>query len=231
MNAPDVLKWLSGALIAIHLGRWLVRSLLSVRTDFMFTQFLAFDPILYWDYPLDAVALMSAVLGPFTYMLLHGDTMHLLANIGMLMAFGSLLARRMSNIWFLAFFVFSSFSGALFYLLLSLGDGASMIGASGGVSGILGGLLRLSFQKQAAHGGPMDERDKQIILAFGALWLLLNLFLAFQGLGLTGGPSGIAWQAHLGGFIAGLLAINFFDGRGFRRSRGPNLKLIKSDRE
>lgn len=233
LNAPDILKWLSGAFIVIHLARWLLNWLLPGRIDFLLAHLFAFSPVLYSGYPLDGIAFVPLILGPVTYMFLHGDFVHLLVNTGMLMAFGAPIARRMNGAWFFAFFVFCSVAGALFFLLLNIGSGSLLIGASGGISGVMGGFVRLGHQKRPARGGPMSERDRQLALPFAMLWLALTVFFGFFGGAMTGMSGGIAWEAHLGGFFAGLLAVNFFDGRGIgrRRRRRPDLQIIISDRE
>ena len=98
-----------------------------------------------------------------------------------------------------------------------------MVGASGAISGLMGAAFRFLFRSMA-DGGPMGLpathtaplmplaetlRDRRILMAVAG-WTVLNVLLAWGAAGLTE-AAGIAWEAHLGGFYAGLLLYGFFD--------------------
>jgi membrane associated rhomboid family serine protease len=163
----------------------------------------------------------------FTYAFIHADLMHLGLNLAWLIPFGTALARRLGTWRYSAFMLVMAALGALAHLLTHFGAMEPMIGASAAIAGAMAAAMRFVFQPN----GPLarwrersDEayqvpaaslaatlRDPRFLL-FLVVWLGLN---ALFGLGTVsfGTEAGqeIAWQAHVGGFFAGLLLFNFFD--------------------
>jgi membrane associated rhomboid family serine protease len=226
INAPVVVIGLLAAFVLVHV--W--RAFLSEHDDTYVVLLLGFIPARYgthlYDLPGGAIAAATSLL---THMFVHGDIVHLLINSAWLLAFGTPVARRIGPLRFLLFYALTGIAGALTFLALNPGLVAPMVGASGAVSGLLGGLLRFMFgaldrggtsllQEGAQDVPRMDLgemlRDRRVTLTI-AIWVLLN-FLFSQGFsGLTeAGP--IAWEAHLGGFFMGILAFGLFD-----RPSGP----------
>ena len=229
LNAPDILKWLAGTLVFIHLVRWL----LPTDIDNMLLVTFAFDASVYGPARDTPYAIVTMIAGPVTHVFLHAPgIMHIVMNSALLLAFGAPLARRMGTPWFAAFFVFSAVAGAAGWFVLNPWEQGLLIGASGGVSGLMGGYARLGMQKRPARGGPMSPRDQRLAAPFAAVWIGLNFFFGFFGATILGLSSKIAWEAHLGGFIFGVLAINYFDGRGRGQgghSRPARFEVIDGD--
>jgi len=145
-----------------------------------------------------------------TSMFLHGGLSHLLMNLSALLPFGLIVGRRMGGdlrgqLALLALYFGAGLSGDLVYLLLAGRDAGPVVGASGAIFGLWGAVVRLprdrgvwplvSPQVARALPGPIIA-NLIVTLAFGAV----------SGLG-GEGAGGIAWQAHLGGFLFGLLAV------------------------
>ena len=159
-----------------------------------------------------------------TYAFIHGSWMHLAVNSVWLLPFGSALARRFGSMRFLAFFAVTAVAGALAHLVTHLGAEQPVIGASGAISGFMAASTRFAFQR----GGPLtfahDEeayhvpaaslavglRDKRIVVFLGA-WFGLNILVGLGTLAIPGLDQEVAWQAHIGGFLAGLLLFPLFD--------------------
>ncbi len=163
----------------------------------------------------------------FTYAFLHADLMHLGLNLAWLLPFGTALARRFGAWRYILFMLVVSAAGALAHLASHWGAFEPMIGASAAISGAMAAAMRFVFQQ----GGPLAAfredadnayrvpavplsttlRDPRFLL-FLATWLGLN---ALFGLGTVsfgeGAGQEIAWQAHVGGFFAGLFLFNAFD--------------------
>ena len=161
-----------------------------------------------------------------TYSFLHASWMHFGVNAIWFLPFGSAVARRFGTWRFLAFFAVTAAAGAAMHLATHAGEQYPMIGASAAISGTMAAAMRFAFQR----GGPLgmlrtnDEdayrvpalplsgvlRDARVLL-FLAVWFGVNIVF---GVGtfpsLTGGET-VAWQAHIGGFIAGLLLFAWFD--------------------
>jgi membrane associated rhomboid family serine protease len=161
-----------------------------------------------------------------TYAFLHGAWAHVLLNTIWLLAFGPPVARRFGATGFLAFMGVTAVAAALFHWVFAQMDFLPLIGASGADSGLMGAATRFVFQPGAPLGPHPDGRlgieqvpanslrgtlaDSRARI-FLVIWLVTNfIFGAFaRPLGISDMP--IAWVAHVGGFIAGILIFPLFD--------------------
>jgi membrane associated rhomboid family serine protease len=169
----------------------------------------------------------AAVWTFVTYAFIHGSFMHLGFNAAWLLAFGPPVARRFGPLRFLIFFLAAAAVGAATYLAVHSGERVPMVGASAAISGAMAAAMRFAFQR----GGPLgalrsdDEaayrvpatplsamlRDPRLIV-FLVTWFGVNLLFGLYGVALLGeGEMPIAWEAHIGGFLAGLLGFSLFD--------------------
>lgn len=172
-------------------------------------------------------ALVEAPSGPWaplSYALLHGSWSHLLLNVFWLAAFGTPVARRLGNARFLILCLLTALGGVLAHWLTHIYDMTPMIGASGVVSGMMGAAAWFVFSSHDRSGGLIDRyahlrsretfasmiRNRQTMIFFG-IWFALNFLfgVAAGPLGITDG--GIAWQAHIGGFLVGLATFPLID--------------------
>ncbi len=128
-----------------------------------------------------------------TYGFLHGGVSHLALNMATLIAFGAVLAPRFGPLSFLVLYALSQIAGGLVFGLLS-SDGTPMVGASGAIFGLAGAFLAMT----AAQLRQRRLSVAPVLQSTGAL-ILLNVVLWWAMAG------GLAWQAHLGGFIAGAI--------------------------
>src|SRR6185312_13378104 len=147
-----------------------------------------------------------------TSIFLHGNWSHAMMNAGLALAFSAPLARFFGpklegGLLFFAFYVLTGVLANLGFAAAHLGAHAPVIGASGAVSGLVGGVARLL----GGHGrpGPIFSRP---VLALGGAWVAINLLIAvFGGSFLPGtGGAGVAWEAHIAGFLAGVMMISPF---------------------
>ncbi len=161
-----------------------------------------------------------------TYALLHADFSHLIFNSLWLLPFGSAVARRFGPMRFFAFMAVTAVAGAVAHLLTHEHEVAPMIGASAAVSGAMAASIRFAF----GHGGfllfargdaetaarapalPLIEALRHPrVLAFLGVWFAVNLVFGIGAISVSSQSQGIAWQAHVGGFMAGLLLFSLFD--------------------
>ena len=165
-----------------------------------------------------------------TYAFLHADWTHVGVNSIWLAAFGAPVARRFGKVRFLALFVVAAFAGALAHFLTHMYDLMPVVGASASISGAMGAAVRFVFHPDAPLGSPggflnrNDDRayhlppigllnvwrDSRVVM-FIAVWFGVNFVF-----GLIAGPlhiasGAVAWEAHVGGFLAGLLLFSLFD--------------------
>ena len=165
-----------------------------------------------------------------SYGLLHADWAHIGLNAIWLLAFGTPVARRFGAGRFFAVLATTTVAGALAQWAAHPLDVAPVIGASAAVSGCMGATLRFMFQPQVPMAAIIEaagEGRRQAFLqparslrglladrratTFMVAWFVTNLLfgLGSGSLGLASGP--IAWEAHIGGFVAGLALFRLFD--------------------
>ena len=143
----------------------------------------------------------------FTAIFLHGNWAHAIVNAAMALAFATPLARYLGEgsrgaFAFFSFYLLCGALGNLGYAAVHPGGVAGVVGASGAVSGLMGAVARLLGGR--GRLGPIASRP---VLGLGGALLGVNLLIAVLGSGWAPGAGGaaIAWEAHLAGFLAGLL--------------------------
>lgn len=161
-----------------------------------------------------------------SYSFLHAGWLHLIINSVWLMAFGSVVARRIGSVRFLTLFALSAIGAALLHFVTHTNDVMPVIGASGAVAGIMAAAIRFVFQPgESLSGFSLDAsgsyrapslpllktfQDRRT-LRFILLWLAINLLTGLAGIPLGLGEGSIAWEAHLGGFFTGLVVFSWID--------------------
>ena len=229
-NVPTVVIAVLAVLALVHAYRLTV---LTDEQDLRFLLTFAFIPARYESTVLIDGALPGGAGADlwtfFSYSLIHADITHLGFNAVWLLPFGSAVARRFGTLRFLLFFAVTAAAGAAMHLATHAGEMFPMIGASAAISGTMAAAMRFAFQR----GGPLglwrggDDAAYRVaaiplagvlrdprVLAFLAVWFGVNALFAIFGGGsmpLVGEDQPIAWQAHIGGFLAGLFLFALFD--------------------
>jgi membrane associated rhomboid family serine protease len=215
-----------GVLVAavLMIGIQVVRGLLPDEIDLTVLLALAFIPARYSGAALELPGgYVTCVTSFVTYMVVHGGWTHLLINVLWMLAFGSAVARRIGNRGFYEFSILCGVAGALTHLVFHWGDTAPVVGASAAISGQMAGALRFIFFARRRPGERAPDfvstplaslgatlRDHRI-LGFLVFWVILNVYFGLSSVAVGGAEGGIAWEAHIGGFLCGLLAFGFFD--------------------
>ena len=168
---------------------------------------------------------VSVYLTLFTSMFMHGGIAHIAGNMLFLWIFGDNIEDRMGHFRYVIFYLLCGVIASLSHVFATAAfatDQASLLvpslGASGAISGVLGGYILLYPSRRVT------------VILFRFLtevpaWVAIGIWFAFQlisGLGMLGGGTqqgGVAYAAHVGGFIAGLVLVKFFD----RGSRSVNI--------
>jgi membrane associated rhomboid family serine protease len=153
----------------------------------------------------------------FTSMFMHGGVFHIFGNMLYLWIFGNNIEDRLGHFRFVLFYLFCGIVAALSHTLTASDSGVPMIGASGAVSGVLGAYLLL-FPMARVHTiiflgffVQSVQIPALIVIGFWAIIQLVNGLIA-QGMPSQGG---IAWFAHSGGFLVGLITIKLWQPRRF----------------
>jgi membrane associated rhomboid family serine protease len=146
----------------------------------------------------------NLVAPPFSIlssMFLHGGFLHLLGNMWFLWIFGDNIEDRLGPLKFVAFYLLTGVVGAVSQCLLMPSSPVPMVGASGAVAGVLGGYV-LTFPRARIISLLFIFRVAVPAWVFLGAWFAAQLFLVNH--------SGIAWMAHVGGFLAGLGLVRVF---------------------
>lgn len=187
---PVVTRFLFVAILIIHVVKSLI---LSDTQAYQLITLAGFTPGLFtgeepWQW--------NALITPISYMFLHSDWMHIGFNSVMLLALGVFFEREFGAKNMILFFLACGILGAVFYLLINPFSVIPVIGASGAVSGLFGVVLLILHER-----GMMGTMGK-----YGPWPLIVIWMLMIVGFGMIGGGN-VAWQAHLGGFLGGLLLL------------------------
>jgi membrane associated rhomboid family serine protease len=148
----------------------------------------------------------------FTSMFLHGSWMHLLGNMWFLWLFGNNVEDAMGRPRFVVFYLLCGLAAALLQTATTPNSGVPMVGASGAISGVMGAYLVLYPHVRVFALLPIGFMLTSIALpAWGMLvyWFLLQLVSGLLAGG-DGPGGGVAFWAHVGGFVAGVVLIKLF---------------------
>ena len=171
-----------------------------------------------------------AVIAPwmtiFTSMFMHGGFMHIAGNMLYLWIFGNNVEDAMGHTRFLVFYVLCGVAAALAQAFQAPMSEAPMIGASGAIGGVLGAYFLLHPNAKVLVVIPLGFIIHPMRIP---AWIVLGLWFVFQLIS-GGGPDeqgGVAYWAHIGGFLAGLALVVVFKRRGVPlwNFRGPQLSV------
>ena len=166
----------------------------------------------------------SVYLTLFTSMFMHGGFAHIAGNMLFLWIFGDNIEDRLGHVKYVIFYLLCGVIAGLSHVfatgVFANSESALLVpslGASGAISGVLGGYILLHPKRRVTVILFRFLTDVPAYVAIG-IWFAFQLI---SGLGMLGGGSqqgGVAYAAHIGGFIAGLVLIKFFDSKGSRQT-------------
>ena len=141
----------------------------------------------------------------FTSMFLHGGWAHILGNMLFLWVFGDNLEHHFGRVGFLVFYLATGVLASATHILFNWDSGIPAIGASGAIAGILGAYLLLFPRRRIRTlfmAGFITVMEIPAIWLL-VMWMVIQLFSGVGGLVVAGGGGGVAYWAHVGGFVAG----------------------------
>jgi membrane associated rhomboid family serine protease len=172
----------------------------------------AFIPVRFAEQPMSSLSTLGS------YSLLHGSWGHLINNCVWLLAFGSPIAAALGGLRFTLFWITCAAAAAIIHFAADPTSSIPMIGASGAVSGMMGAVARAGFSFHADESleqlhdslppmrAVLSSRSVQMFLL---VYLLINIGIGLGGMSASG-LTGIAWQAHIGGLVAGFFLFSLF---------------------
>jgi membrane associated rhomboid family serine protease len=156
---------------------------------------------------------LSDPIGDFitliTSMFMHGGWFHLISNMLYLWIFGDNIEGRFGHLRFILFYLLSGVAATLAQMLVGGGSDLPFLGASGAIAGVLGAYMLLfpSRRVRVLMGYWLVPLPAFIVIG---VWFLLQLLRGFASIAVTAETGGIAYAAHVGGFICGLLLALIF---------------------
>ena len=216
INIPGVILAMGAVMMLIHAIRLYI---LTPDQDLWAILVFSFIPLRYGAeaglFPVETAQYWT----PLTYSLLHADWLHAGINLVWLVAFGTPLARRIGAVRTLLLGALASLGGAAVHYLFYSTELAPVIGASAVVSGYMGAAARFAFRPGRngmlqVHGPALSlfaSFTDRRFLSFVGIWMAINFLFSSGLLPIAGEEADIAWQAHVGGFLAGLLGFSLLD--------------------
>jgi membrane associated rhomboid family serine protease len=149
---------------------------------------------------------VSVYITLLTSMFMHGGIMHLFGNMLFLWVFGDNIENRLGHVRYAIFYVVCGLIAAAGQIAMDMGSIIPMLGASGAISGVLGGYLLLYPKRRVRAILFNFLTDVPAYVALGS-WIVYQIILGYLT---PAGTGGVAYAAHIGGFIAGLVLIKIF---------------------
>jgi len=204
-----MVEWLSLVAIAAMLGclaypffrKALTSLTIAIGLFVVFAIQLADQPYVLHDLAFSPAYLRSGdgLYTTFTATFLHANFFHIFSNVFMLIVMGMVFEEKMGSSRFLAIFLTAGVVGNLAYGIANLGDAGYVVGASGAISGILGAVLMLyPRQRTGMMIFPIPVQNLPV-------WALVALMMAWQIVFILDPNSNVAWEGHVGGFVAGAI--------------------------
>ena len=224
-NLPPAVAAIAGLFVAIEALQSFV---LNESTRQELLVWLAFIPYRIVDIAAAPGGFWPLLWTPFTHAFLHSGWEHVLLNTVWFVIFATPVAGRYGTTKLIVLFLLSALVGAIAFAATTLPGFSILIGASGGVAGLTGAAIRFIFQPIQTRTDP--DTGERIVLGrrlatigqvfrhptariFAITWILLNGIVPLVPLFMPGMDVQIAWQAHLGGFLFGFLAVPLFEKR------------------
>jgi membrane associated rhomboid family serine protease len=201
---PPVITWM---LIATNGLVFLFQQSLSPYEFELLVRQFALIPARYSDVPVDTDLAAVDVFPFFSMMFLHGGWLHLIFNMWTLWLFGPTIEDRLGHGRYLAFYLVCGLAASVTHVMLNPTSIVPALGASGAIAGILGCYMRLFPLARVVVVVPIIFIPlffEVYAFVFIGLWFLLQIFQLMAELLQPSSSGGVAWWAHIGGFVAGL---------------------------
>ena len=215
------------ALIVINSVVFLFSILLGSKGFLEFTYKFAYIPVeLVHAVEVTPELAFSTYLTPFTSMFMHGGWLHLIGNMLFLWIYGNNVEDYFGGLKFVLFYLLSGLAAIALYTLFGASSEIPLVGASGAIAGTMGAYIVLHPKARITvliifFFIQFIKIPARIVLG---IWFFMQLFMSLRDSS-TGG--GIAWMAHVGGFLFGFVLLKFltklYGRRGPRRSSGQRI--------
>ena len=225
-NPTTIKPVVTVSLIVINTLLFLYQFSLGPRQGEIFVfQFGAIPAVILGEKALPAgIEAIPPALSLFTSMFLHGGFMHLIGNMLYLWIFGNNIEDAMGHARYVVFYLLSGVAASFAHLFTNINSTIPAIGASGAISGVLGAYLLLYPRAQVLVLIPLGFFTRLMYIPAGfvlGFWFVLQVL---QGTMSGGQGAGVAWWAHIGGFVAGMALVGLFKHRSVKFFNPPHYR-------
>ena len=210
-NPSGTFPGVTVAIILACLGAFLFELSAGKGIEQVFASFALVPSTITYGLETGTIGWGGAILPFFTSMFLHGGWLHLVGNMWFLWIFGDNVEDMLGPVRYLAFYLICGLAAGATHYFLSPTSNLPTVGASGAIAGVLGGYAVLFPGARVLTLVPLGfifrliEMPAWVLLG---IWLLIQAVSGFATLGAAGG--GVAWGAHVGGFVTGLILVRLF---------------------
>lgn len=215
-NPTSTTPVVTALLIAVNTIVFLYQITLPARLEQQFLAAFALTPAkFFFALGVPGVPLQAALLPLFTSMFLHGGWLHLIGNMWFLWVFGDNIEDRLGPLRYLVFYLVCGLGAGSLHLLLNSNSTLPTLGASGAISGILGAYIVLFPRARVLTLIFLViffftvELPAAVVLGW---WFVIQFLSGLESLGMRS-AGGVAWWAHIGGFVLGVILIKLWPQR------------------
>ena len=211
-NPTEITPYFTLLFIGLNVAAWFL-----LQGAGMSFEALEASVVVFGTYPCEVTGACATqgVSGPasiFTSMFMHGSWSHIIGNMLFLWVFGNNIEDSMGHLRFIAFYLLCGVAAALAHIYLAPTSQIPAVGASGAISGVMGGYIVLYPKARVRTWVPpifLLNLNAFFLLGY---WFFLQLVMGVGSLGMEPGSEtgGVAVWAHVGGFVAGVVLIRFF---------------------
>ena len=228
-NPTETIPYITCMLIGLNILIYFHQiSLAENENNYLIFKY-GFKPDHFFSYNTQQYSNISPIITIFTSMFMHGGILHLLGNMLFLWIYGNNIEDSMGHIKFLAFYLICGFAAAFLQAIVSPNSSIPMIGASGAVSGVLSAYFLLFPKARVLTLIILVIFITFIRIPAGVLiglWFLSQITNAYF---IDPSSPGVAWYAHIGGFLMGLILIPFLKKKKFKFF-SSGVKMNKSNK-
>jgi membrane associated rhomboid family serine protease len=227
-NPIKVMPFVTWTLIAVNVMVFLYQISLGPRSLQVFVyQYGAIPAVVVGEQSLRAgMAAIPPGLSIFTSMFLHGGWMHLIGNMWYLWIFGNNIEEAMGHLRYIFFYLICGLLASASHIISNMSSTVPSIGASGAISGVLGAYLLLYPRAKVLTLVYLGFFLRLMYIPAGLIlgfWFILQVLSGSLAGSQNGG--GVAFWAHIGGFIAGVILVGLFKKRRIRFFNPPRRRL------
>ena len=211
-NPSGTFPFVTVSIIALNILVFVFEVSLGQGLDSFLFQFGVVPIKVYYSTDIPDSNIINTYFPFLSFMFLHGGFVHLISNMWFLWIFGDNVEDRLGRIKFVIFYLICGIGSAIVHVYFNSQSGVPCVGASGAIAGVLGAYMVTFPRARVLVLIPlfivwqMIELPAIIVLGF---WFLIQFFSGTASISSTHG-GGVAWWAHIGGFVLGVILIKLF---------------------